>query len=235
MAFQTLPERFPHPRQPGEDTPHPGCADRNLLGPSLPTATVCVPGMWFGIGRLTGMGEPYEHCSSSLLLSLIFPPPSFDSCPSGEDALDLDCRSGTSATEANNAKIKSEKDGLAGRADHRRGEGRSNPGMSRLRGWAGCRGLNQRGSEGSRVLRTAFRKPTTPRGAAPVTLGWPGGGLCCGGRSSGRGQQAPGRTENTREPSSWGFHPQPQNPNPTAQSGKDRPKTAKGRGSPVNV
>ncbi|MBB4678163.1 hypothetical protein HNR67_004281 [Crossiella cryophila] len=89
-----------------------------------------------------------------------------------------------------------------------------------------CRGLNQRGSEGSCVLRTAFRKPTTPRGAAPVTLGGVGGGLCCRGRSSGRGQQAPGRTENTREPSSWGFTPLTPNPRPVQQRPTLRTTTA---------
>ncbi|MBB4676191.1 hypothetical protein HNR67_002309 [Crossiella cryophila] len=46
---------------------------------------------------------------------------------------------------------------------------------SRLRGMGlCCRLKTQRGSEGSRVLRTAFRKPTTPRGAAPVAFVWLG-------------------------------------------------------------
>ncbi|MBB4677092.1 hypothetical protein HNR67_003210 [Crossiella cryophila] len=169
MAFQHSPSGSPIPVSL-ERTHHiPGAQTATCRRPSLSTATVCVPGMWFGIGGLTGMGEPHEHCSSSLLLFLDFPPhPLIPARPARTILIVARVPQHQRPTAQ-----RSRAEKMASPAGQTTGGGRADqePGKQVAGRGLCCRGRFQRGSEGSCVLRTAFRKPTTPRGAAPVAFG----------------------------------------------------------------
>ncbi|MBB4681220.1 hypothetical protein HNR67_007338 [Crossiella cryophila] len=212
VAFQHSSSGSPIPVSLERTHRIPGAQTATCRRPSFPTATVCVPGMWFGIGRLTGMGEPYEHCVFALVLVFDFPPHPLISARPARTILIL-----TLVLDQDQKR----KDGLAGRADHRRGVHRSNPGMSRLRGGVCAAGAGSSVAPRARVF-SARPSASQPHPEERPPSRWEARAAVCVAGATPRGAvsklQAVRRTH--ENPRRGGFTPPPRH---RARTPEDRP------------